>query len=145
MGSTKIIRHRTKSGNTISENIRESPVSSTNRKILRRVVPHRRGSSTRRSVIIITVHHIPRTRNGLGKSNCGIRVGKTLVNNLTFADDMHLINKNCKFLKERFESIRAIAEQAGLIVNMSEKQNEFSGTKLQIQKYLSQTQRSRMV
>ena len=79
------------------------------------------------------------------ESNCGIRVGKTLVNNLTFADDIHPINKNCKFLKERFESIRAIAEQAGLIVNMSEKQDEFSGTKLQIQKHISETQRLRMV
>ena len=50
--------------------------------------------------------------------NYGIRLGETLVNNLRFADDINLIDEDYRSLQEQPEKIRAVAEQAGLIVNV---------------------------
>ena len=52
------------------------------------------------------------------ESNCGIRLGGTLVNNLRFADDINLIDEDYKSLEEQFEKTKAAAEQAGLVVNI---------------------------
>ena len=52
------------------------------------------------------------------ESNCRIRPGGTLVNNLRFADDIDLIDEDYKSLQEQFEKTRAVAEQAELTVNV---------------------------
>ena len=52
------------------------------------------------------------------ESNCGIRLGGTLVNKLRFAEDIDLINEDFKSLQEQLEKTRAAAAQAGLIVNV---------------------------
>ena len=51
-------------------------------------------------------------------SKCRIRLGRTLVNNLRFGDDIDLINRDYKSLQEQFEKTRAAAKQTGLIVNV---------------------------
>ena len=52
------------------------------------------------------------------ESNCGIRLGGILVvNNVRFADDINLIDEDYdESLWEQVEKIRAVAEQAGLIM-----------------------------
>ena len=52
------------------------------------------------------------------ESNCGIRLGGMLVNNLRFADDIDLIDEDYRSLQEQLEKTRAVAEQAELIVNL---------------------------
>ena len=54
------------------------------------------------------------------ESNCGIRLDGILANNLRFADDIDLMNEDYKSLQEQLEKIRAVAEQAELIVNAGE-------------------------
>ena len=52
------------------------------------------------------------------ESNCGIRLGGTLVNNLRFADDIDLIDEDYRSLQEQLEKTRAVAEQERLIMNV---------------------------
>ena len=54
----------------------------------------------------------------LKPSNCWTRLGKTLVNNLRFGDDIDLIDEDHKSLQEQLEKTRAAVEQAGLTVNV---------------------------
>ena len=66
------------------------------------------------------------------ESNCGIRLGGTLVNNLRFADDIDLINEGFKSLQEQFETTRTVAEQARPVVNVGKiKTMMFSGRKIE--------------
>ena len=57
------------------------------------------------------------------ESDCGIRLGGTLVNNLRFADGIDLIDEDSRSLQEQLEKTRAVTEQAGLIVNVAKNQN----------------------
>ena len=52
------------------------------------------------------------------ETNCGIRLSGALVNNLRFTDDIDLINEAYKSLQVLLRKTRAVAEQAGLIVNI---------------------------
>ena len=61
------------------------------------------------------------------ESNCGIRLGGTLVNNLRFAEDIDLIDEDCKSLQEQLEKTRAAAEQAGLTVNVGKSKSMLFG------------------
>ena len=67
---------------------------------------------------LLFITYLERVMNHTKESNCGIRLGGTLVNNLRFADDIDLINENFKSLQEQLEKTRAAAAQAGLIVNV---------------------------
>ena len=51
------------------------------------------------------------------ESNCGIKLGGTLANNLRFAEDIDLLNEDYKSLQEQLMKTRAVAEQAELIVS----------------------------
>ena len=53
----------------------------------------------------------------LRKSKCGINISETILNNLRFVDDIDLIDEECSSLQKRFETIRIVAEEAGLVVN----------------------------
>ena len=52
------------------------------------------------------------------ESNWGIRLGGTLVNNLRLADGIDLIDEDYRSLQEQLGKTRAVAEPAGLIVNV---------------------------
>ena len=66
------------------------------------------------------------------ESNCGIRLGGTLVNNLRFADDIDLIDEDYRSLQEQLEKTRAVVEQAGLILNVGKtKTMAFSDRKIE--------------
>ena len=67
---------------------------------------------------LLFITYLERVMDHTKESNCGIRLGGTLVNNLRFADDIDLINEDSKSLQEQLEETRAAAEQAGLIINV---------------------------
>ena len=67
---------------------------------------------------LLFIAYLERVMDHTKESNCGIRLGGTLVNDLTFADDIDLIDEDFKSLQEQLEKTRAVAEQAGLIVNV---------------------------
>ena len=58
----------------------------------------------------------------LKESNCKIRLGGTLVNNLRFEDDIDLIDEDYKSLQEQVEETRAATEQTVLIVSIGKTQ-----------------------
>ena len=58
----------------------------------------------------------------LKESNCKIRLGRTLVNNLRFEDDIDLIDEDSKSLQEQVEKTRAATEQTVLIVSLGKTQ-----------------------
>ena len=62
--------------------------------------------------------YLERVMDHVKENNCGIRLGGMLVNNLRLADDISLIDENHKFLQEQLGKTRAVAEQAGLTVNV---------------------------
>ena len=64
-------------------------------------------------------HGIPRMSNGLcERKQLRNKTNGTLVNNLRYADDIDLIDEDYRSLQEQLEKTRAVAEQAGLIVNV---------------------------
>ena len=67
---------------------------------------------------LLFIKYLERVMDHVKESNCRIRLSGTLVNNLRFANDIDLINEDYKSLQEQLEKTRAIAEQAGLIVNV---------------------------
>ena len=67
---------------------------------------------------LLFITYLERVMDHTKESSCGIRLGGTLVNNLRFADDMDLINEDFKSLQKQLEKTRAVAEQAGMIVNV---------------------------
>ena len=67
---------------------------------------------------LLFIAYLERVIDHAKENNCGIRLSGTLVNNLRFADDINLINKNYKSLQEQLKKTRAEAEQAELIVNV---------------------------
>ena len=73
------------------------------------------------------ITYLERVMDHTKESNCGIRLGGTLVNNLRFADDIDLINEDFKSLQEQLEKTRAAAAQAGLIINVEKNQNYGAG------------------
>ena len=52
------------------------------------------------------------------ESNCRIKLDRTLVNKLRFADNIGLVDEDSKSLQEQLEKTRVLAEQADLIVNV---------------------------
>ena len=52
------------------------------------------------------------------ETNCGIKLGGTLANNLRFADDIDLIDEDYKVLQEQLVKTRVVAEEVGLVVNV---------------------------
>ena len=67
---------------------------------------------------LLLIACLERVMNHTTESNCGIRLGGTLVNNLRFDDGIRLINEDCKSLQGQLEKIGAVAEQAELIVDV---------------------------
>ena len=67
---------------------------------------------------LLFITYLERVMDHTKESNCGIRLGGTLVNNLRFADDIDLIDEDYKSLQEQLEKTRAVAEETGLIVNV---------------------------
>ena len=67
---------------------------------------------------LLFITYLERVMDHVKESNCGIRIGGMLINNLRFADDIDLIDEDYKSLQEQLEKTRAVAEQAGLIVNV---------------------------
>ena len=67
---------------------------------------------------LLFITYLERIMDHVKESNCGIRLGGMLINNLRFADDIDLIDEDYKSLQEQLEKTRAVAEQAGLIVNV---------------------------
>ena len=67
---------------------------------------------------LLYITYLERVMDHRKDSNCGIRLGKTLVNNLRFEDDIDLIDEDYRSLQEQLEKTRAVAAQAGLIVNV---------------------------
>ena len=59
---------------------------------------------------LLFIAYLERVMDHVKESNCGIRLGGTLVNNLRFADDIDLINEDYKSLQEQLEKSRATAE-----------------------------------
>ena len=78
------------------------------------------------------------------ESNCGIRLGGTLVNNLRFADDIDLIDEDYRSLQEQLEKTRVVAEQARLIVNVEKtKTMVFGGGKIEQEIQIGKKRRKR--
>ena len=50
--------------------------------------------------------YLERVMDHVKESNCGIRLGRTLVNNLKFADDIELIDEDYKSRQEQLEKTR---------------------------------------
>ena len=67
---------------------------------------------------LLLITYLERVMDHVKESNCGIRLGGMLINNLRFADDIDLIDEDYKSLQEQLEKTRAVVEQAGLIVNV---------------------------
>ena len=67
---------------------------------------------------LLFIAYLERVMDHVKETNCGIRLSGTPVNNLRFADDIDLIDEDCKSLQEQLEKTRVVAEQAGLIVNV---------------------------
>ena len=67
---------------------------------------------------LLFITYLERVMDHVKETNCRIRLGGTLVNNLRFADDIDLIDDDYNSIQEQLEKTRAIAEQAGLIVNL---------------------------
>ena len=79
---------------------------------------------------LLFIVYLERVMNHVKENNCGIRLGGMLVNNLRFADDISLIDEHHKSLQEQLEKTRAVAEQAGLTVNVEKiKTMVFGGRK----------------
>ena len=53
----------------------------------------------------------------LRKSKCGINISETILYNLRFVGDIDLIDEECSSPQEQFQTIRIVAEEAGLAVN----------------------------
>ena len=53
----------------------------------------------------------------LKESKCEINISQTILNNLRFVDDIDLIDEECSSLQKQFDTIRIVAEEAGLVVN----------------------------
>ena len=68
--------------------------------------------------LLLFITYLERVMDHVKESNCGIRLGETLVNNLRFADDIDLIDEDYRSLQEQLEKTRAVAGQAGLIVSV---------------------------
>ena len=62
--------------------------------------------------------YLERVADHVKESNCRIKLGGTLVNNVRFVDDIDLIDEDYKSLQEQLAKTRTVAEQAGSIVNM---------------------------
>ena len=70
----------------------ESPISSTNKKTPRKVdVAARQGDPLSP---LLFIAYLERVMDHVKESNCGIRLGGTLVNNLKCADDIDLIDED---------------------------------------------------
>ena len=67
---------------------------------------------------LLFITYLERVMDHVKENNCGIRLSGILVNNLRFADAIDLINKDYKSLQEQPKKIRAVTEQAELIVNV---------------------------
>ena len=67
---------------------------------------------------LLFITYLERVMDHVKESNYGIRLSGVLVNNLRFADDINLIDEDYKSLQEQLEKTRAIAEQAGLFMNI---------------------------
>ena len=81
---------------------------------------------------LLFITYLERIMDHVKESNCGIRLGGMLINNLRFADDIDLIDEDYKSLQEQLEKTRAVAEQAGLIVNVGKtKTMEFGDRKIE--------------
>ena len=121
MGSTKIIWHRIKRIVTLLQKIHEKAQSAV--QIDRRqgewfhtAIRTRQGDALSP---LLFIAYLEQVMDHVKESNCGIRLGGTLLNNLRFADDIDLIDEDYKSLQEQGErTIRAAAEQAVLTVNI---------------------------
>ena len=67
---------------------------------------------------LLCITYLERVMDHVKESNCEIRLGRTLVNNLRFADDIDLIDEDYRSLQEQVEKIRTVEEQVGLIVSV---------------------------
>ena len=82
--------------------------------------------------LLLFIAYLERVMDHVKESNCGIGLSGTLVNILRFADNIDLIDKDYKYLQEQIEKIGAVAEQAGLIVNVGRtKTMEFGDSKIE--------------
>ena len=67
---------------------------------------------------LLLIAYLERVMDHVKETNSRIRLGETLVNNLGFADDIDLIDEAYKSIQEQLGKTRAVAEQAGLTVNV---------------------------
>ena len=51
------------------------------------------------------------------QNTCGINIGEIMINNLKFADDIDLIDKDVSSLQRQLDLTTAAAEQLGLMLN----------------------------
>ena len=67
---------------------------------------------------LLFIAYLERVMDHVKETNSRIRLGAILVNNLGFADDIDLIDEAYKSIQEQLEKTRAVAERAGLTVNV---------------------------
>ena len=81
---------------------------------------------------LLGIPYLERVIHHMKESNYGTRLGGTLVNNLSFADDIDLINEGHKFLRKQLKKTRAISGQTELIMNVGKtKTMVFCGRKVE--------------
>ena len=51
------------------------------------------------------------------QNTCGVNIGRILINNLRFDDDIDLIDEDVNSLQSQIEQTKEAAEQAGLLVH----------------------------
>ena len=119
MGNTKIIRHRRKMV-TLLQKVYEKAQSAVRIGKNQGEWFHTNAGTRQGDPLspLLFIAYLERVMDHVKESNCGIRLSGVLVNNLRFADDINLIDEDYKSLQEQLEKTRAIAEQAGLFVNI---------------------------
>ena len=68
------------------------------------------------------------------EANCRIRLNRTIVNKLRFANDIDLIDEDYKSLQEQLEKTRALAEQVQLVMNVGKTKTMMFGDRKREQK-----------
>ncbi|CAF2080138.1 unnamed protein product [Rotaria magnacalcarata] len=68
---------------------------------------------------LLFIAYLERVMDQVRQNTCGINISGIFINNLSFADDIDLIDEEASSLQRQIELTKTVAEQAGLILNIN--------------------------
>ena len=66
---------------------------------------------------LLFIAYLDRVMDQVRLNTCGINIGRILINNLRFADDIDLLDEDISSLRSQIEQTKNAAEHAGLLLN----------------------------